>query len=388
MMNFLDMVEPFIVSDDKHVRDFALEAIERSYTGSEKTFLLALQAMGKVRPDFRANPIIHYTRNLPVTEKVLLEVLNRLDRKDGHYKWYLTILDYCPTELFSAYEERLRPYISKTKMDKILKLLDLDSEQLYTAAGELMNSLDHSFDADSFLYGKRIFQELIKRGEYAEDGIEQIRLAIKEKADEDFLYMNGVYHIYAAGELRAVPLIPDLATLLVQSEDDLLVEEVVAALIKIGTEEVLDAVEKYIEHEDTAIAALDIFASLKHPKAEETLLRHLDQEKDITSKTLIAESLCLQLSTKAIPKIVQMLEDGYDAAMVDLTEVLYPNCMINGIDHPQLLEWKREIAETDRHWEHEQKKMIQEEAKSKGIGRNDPCICGSGKKFKKCCGAQ
>jgi uncharacterized protein len=24
----------------------------------------------------------------------------------------------------------------------------------------------------------------------------------------------------------------------------------------------------------------------------------------------------------------------------------------------------------------------------KGVGRNDPCPCGSGKKFKKCCGAQ
>ena len=24
---------------------------------------------------------------------------------------------------------------------------------------------------------------------------------------------------------------------------------------------------------------------------------------------------------------------------------------------------------------------------SKSVGRNDPCTCGSGKKFKKCCGA-
>ena len=27
---------------------------------------------------------------------------------------------------------------------------------------------------------------------------------------------------------------------------------------------------------------------------------------------------------------------------------------------------------------------VREQAK---VGRNDPCVCGSGKKFKKCCGA-
>jgi preprotein translocase subunit SecA len=27
-----------------------------------------------------------------------------------------------------------------------------------------------------------------------------------------------------------------------------------------------------------------------------------------------------------------------------------------------------------------------QEAKDKKIGRNDPCPCGSGKKYKKCCG--
>jgi uncharacterized protein YecA (UPF0149 family) len=32
-------------------------------------------------------------------------------------------------------------------------------------------------------------------------------------------------------------------------------------------------------------------------------------------------------------------------------------------------------------------KPSQSTAKSKKIGRNDPCYCGSGKKYKKCCGA-
>ena len=33
-------------------------------------------------------------------------------------------------------------------------------------------------------------------------------------------------------------------------------------------------------------------------------------------------------------------------------------------------------------------KTKQEEPVSRKIGRNDPCPCGSGKKYKKCCGAE
>lgn len=36
------------------------------------------------------------------------------------------------------------------------------------------------------------------------------------------------------------------------------------------------------------------------------------------------------------------------------------------------------------HHHHHQAPYVRPEAK---VGRNDPCPCGSGKKFKKCCGA-
>jgi SEC-C motif-containing protein len=41
-------------------------------------------------------------------------------------------------------------------------------------------------------------------------------------------------------------------------------------------------------------------------------------------------------------------------------------------------------GEDPHHHEHVQQTMVREEPK---IGRNDPCPCGSGKKYKKCCGA-
>ena len=34
------------------------------------------------------------------------------------------------------------------------------------------------------------------------------------------------------------------------------------------------------------------------------------------------------------------------------------------------------------------KQQEQEDTSARKIGRNDPCPCGSGKKYKKCCGAK
>lgn len=47
------------------------------------------------------------------------------------------------------------------------------------------------------------------------------------------------------------------------------------------------------------------------------------------------------------------------------------------------------FAKVDGYWVFEDGKMVQAPLKREApkVGRNDPCLCGSGKKHKKCCGA-
>lgn len=56
-------------------------------------------------------------------------------------------------------------------------------------------------------------------------------------------------------------------------------------------------------------------------------------------------------------------------------------------------EWLYELPQWDKIFDEETKKRLYREQKQSGtirkekkIGRNDPCPCGSGKKYKKCCG--
>lgn len=387
-MSFVEKVEPYILSNDKHVREFALEAIETSYLGTETSFLNALEAMDKLPAKVRSNPIIPFTRNFPITERVLLEVIRRIEKQDENFIWYTTILEYTPTDLLEKYQGTLEKLTNKAVLQQMTKPRSMDSEALFMEVAGVMNALKKDeYNHTLFLYGKRIFRELINHGEYEEDNFADIEHGITPELNEEFFSMNGIYNVFIAGEQQVQSLVPTLASLLVRTEEDLLMEEVVDALIKIGTEEVLTAVEKYIQNEDTAFAAIEIIANIKLPAAEAMLLQHLDVTTDQTTKTLIAEALCLQLSIAAIPKIAVMLEAGFDETILDLREVLYPTCIMNEIGHPNLQIWKQHLTEMDHYWKQQQKKLFEEEAKSKGVGRNDPCICGSGKKFKNCCGA-
>jgi len=45
------------------------------------------------------------------------------------------------------------------------------------------------------------------------------------------------------------------------------------------------------------------------------------------------------------------------------------------------------VVEIDRFWRRRRKKAMRQLRSNSKLGRNDPCMCGSGRKYKKCCGA-
>ncbi|SET47992.1 SEC-C motif-containing protein [Oceanobacillus limi] len=385
--SFLATVERYILSDDKFLRDFALRTLNNSHLGTEQTFLYALKAMDKLEPHPMTNSIIPRTKHMPVTENVLKEVIVRLNKKDNNLHWYSMILSRCDTDLIVKYQSELSPFVNNEALETIVSLYSMDTEQLFIEVGSIMNTLEEDeFNQHLYNFGKRIFKELIHRGEYDESNIWEIEAALKEEWDKNFLSYNSIYNVYLAGEINATSLIPQLTELLSRVNEDILLKEVTETLIKIGSTEVFPFIEKYITNQDTSILAIDILENIKHPIAEEMLLRYFDQSDNKNLKALLAEALCHQLSSKAIPKVAALIERGYDETLPNLTEPIYANCVINGIYHPKLEDWKKELYEKEAHWEARQKEIAIQDAKRVKLGRNDPCPCGSGKKFKKCCG--
>ena len=91
-------------------------------------------------------------------------------------------------------------------------------------------------------------------------------------------------------------------------------------------------------------------------------------------------------SLKEANPIEEMEEDTVVSLAFD-KEKLYKN-MVDA-----KAEWLYELPQWDKIFTEEKRKELYKEQKAsctvrkeKKIGRNDPCPCGSGKKYKKCCG--
>lgn len=91
-------------------------------------------------------------------------------------------------------------------------------------------------------------------------------------------------------------------------------------------------------------------------------------------------------SLKVANPIETMTEDTEVSLAFD-KEKLYKNMVDAKAD------WLYELPQWDAIFDEETKKRLYREQKQSGtvrkekkIGRNDPCPCGSGKKYKKCCG--
>ena len=91
-------------------------------------------------------------------------------------------------------------------------------------------------------------------------------------------------------------------------------------------------------------------------------------------------------SLKEANPIETMTEDTVVSLAFD-TEKLYKNMVDAKAD------WLYELPQWEKIYDEETRKRLYREQKASGtirkekkIGRNDPCPCGSGKKYKKCCG--
>ena len=87
------------------------------------------------------------------------------------------------------------------------------------------------------------------------------------------------------------------------------------------------------------------------------------------------------------PNPIETMEEDTKVSLAFDKELLYKNMVDAKAD------WLYELPQWDKIFTEEKKKVLYKEQKKSGtvivgkkIGRNDPCPCGSGKKYKKCCG--
>ena len=88
-----------------------------------------------------------------------------------------------------------------------------------------------------------------------------------------------------------------------------------------------------------------------------------------------------------VPNPIETMDENTDVTLVFDKEMLYKNMVDAKAD------WLYELPQWDKIFTEEKKKVLYKEQKNartihveKKVYPSDPCPCGSGKKYKKCCG--
>lgn len=139
---------------------------------------------------------------------------------------------------------------------------------------------------------------------------------------------------------------------------------------------------KYFEQEK------DIYALLLANPAEEVKgsVKELAEKYDVTVMTMTGFLDGINDSLKEANPIETMEEDTVVSLAFD-TEKLYKNMVAAGADWLyELPQWNDIYDEDTRKTLYKEQKLSTTIVNEAKVYPNDPCPCGSGKKYKKCCG--
>jgi hypothetical protein len=162
-----------------------------------------------------------------------------------------------------------------------------------------------------------------------------------------------------------------------------------------ATKPFLDAIEKYSKSDNQypTLYLFECLSFLDHQKDLPQLLRILENEEYIWLDPFAIHLAYAEIKG-VLPRLKEILDYYYKIGDSGFTsnelEEVIKELETGKTKYP---EFKQPLFERRENWKieyedfyaEEEPVYVQQPAKSNKIGRNEPCPCGSGKKYKKCC---
>ena len=427
-------VVPFLQHDDEAVREHAADYLAKAHDPSPATADDLWRAIDRFGIE-QSRRLLSDLRELPQTEGSCRRTLDALraaadNDVDYHLQQALTWLDF-PLLLAHREElladEKLLPHVR----DHLRQRVELSQRPL----DELWDALArHSVEVDRKYWGEfddRVSLRLIEAlARHDEPAAQRALDRMRNGPRDDYL---EIFCVQLLGRLRHAPATEVLVHRLTVPDADILNQEAVTALARVGTVEVVERLEAVYASQEWGVRlfVIDPLGRIKRPESEGALRRMLESESDPSLRTFIAAALCNLCTTDGLPAVRRMvLEDDYESRDVNLDELLVAVATMTGTEFPEMKDLRerveRERLERERRieqmksvddvvgavrdrWRRGEPPWPAEEpaalapppgldggdwsAPGEGtyrrdepkVGRNDPCPCGSGKKYKKCC---
>jgi hypothetical protein len=430
-------IKEAILDSDLEIRQRAIGFFAKSFSSDTSVMSLVIKAVETFgRED--AYHLIGLSRDLPQTEDTISWIIDELndEQSDQHenYTYNLSIVLVNADAAFLLRREsdileslHFLPEL-RTPFSERLQMLSWDDA---TCWQELEAFCEEGKDKQYFNevnlgHANRIVEALAR---YCDECEEKVHTLLRQKV-EDFhhnpmKWMEPLV-VRLAGETHLDSTVPLLVTKLIEDGGDLLNKECADALSRIGTPAVLEAVA---ESYSTAPRHFRLYATepleyIRSDLAVEKCLHLLRQEKETAIRVNLGYALLSHFAQVGVEEVrTLLLERELDFESRGLRNYLVETCTITGEQFPEYDEWRTaEKIEKDEHQKRvkelgndpvgplqfafeklagktsaatvtqeppasRQSRLIppvKTESKQR-VGRNEPCPCGSGKKFKKCC---
>jgi hypothetical protein len=431
-------IKEAILHPDPEIRARAIKYFSKSSSQDASVMaqvIKAVETYGK-QDAFR---LIGLSRDVPQTEQSVAWVIGELndeqsDRfEDYTYNLSMVLVEADPTLLLpheaAVLEARhFLPDLGPAFTER-LRMLSWDEATCWRKLEEFCEdgkSKQSTTEVD-LRHAFRIVEALARHGEGSEAKVHTLLGQTVEDFHENPMTWMEPLVVRLAGQAHLDSTVPLLVTKLLEDGGDLLNEECATALTRIGTPAVLHAIAEAFPRAERhfRLYATEPLENIHSDLAVETCIRLLGREQDEMIQTNLAHVLLSQFAPEGIEAARRLLVGReLDFESRGLRDFLLETCALMGERFPEFDEWLA-AAKTEKE---EHRKRVKElegdprgmllfalekltgkkaanvpSAKSPGppmprlslprqperkqkVGRNDPCPCGSGKKFKKCCG--
>jgi hypothetical protein len=431
-----EQVLPFLLHEDADVRSHALGYFADAHDPAPATADHFWEAVDRFGIDAFSRRYGGLSA-LPQTDASITRALTALVETEpdtSHASQLLGAISEAPleivrarrAEIFNAAE--ITESVRKCLADRI-ELAEVPLADLWERLLKLSADRDAAGDGGhDWRAADRLTEALSRHGEAAA-ALAMDRLTTGP--DEDWM---EIFAVQLLGKLRHGPAAAHILKRM-EIDTDILREEAVRALVGIGTVDVVQRIEAFYPGKPwhVRLYADDPLGRIKRPESERAILNLLKHEDKPDLIGSLGYGLCELCTTEGLEAVREMIvQKMYDPQMAELDEPLLAVGKMVGYEPPEAAAWREKIAEREAARE----RRMQEFAGPRGldalmremkrrfiasggnfsgddwntdpdndidrlrpapdaivpirrespkVGRNDPCPCGSGKKYKKCC---
>jgi hypothetical protein len=423
-----DRIKEAILDTDSEIRQRAVRFFAKSSSTDTSVMPLVIKAVETFGRD-DAYHLIGLSRDLAQTEDTIDWVIDELN--DGQSDQYENYTYNLSRVLTNADAALLLPNESAildsdgfftalhASFSERLQMLSWDEAACWRELEVFCEEgKDKQYINDVNLgYAKRIVEALARYGDECEEKVHEVlKQKIEDYNDNPMKWLEPLV-VRLAGETQLDSAVPLLITKLIEDGGDLMNEECAEALTRIGKPAVINAVSEVYATSPRHFRryATNPLENIHSDLAVETCLNLLRQEKDADVRGDLAHALLSHFSVEGVEVVRQLLlGETLGRGSRDVRNLLLETCTIMGERFPEYDDWQTaEKVEKEEHRERVKEleddpagllqfalgKLNQNSLPSsqpepnppvtpqntERVGRNDPCPCGSGKKFKKCC---